>query len=140
MHWCHGIPQSLILEGTQGGSVVQHLLKKRASLEQLSGPCSVSSALKVSQDRNTTTSLGNLFQCLTTVMMRNSFLFLNGFFCCCYNLCLVSYSYILTSKLHLHSAYKQLKPKFSPQLLLPQVNKLGFFFFQCFCTSCGPSL
>lgn len=67
--------------------------KKSASLEQLSGPCSVSIALKVFQERNTTASLGNLFQCLTTVMVRNSFLFLNGFL-----FTLVSYSYAT----HLH--------------------------------------
>lgn len=38
--------------------MVQHLLKKSASLEQLSGPCSVSSTLKVFQDRGTTAISG----------------------------------------------------------------------------------
>lgn len=85
--------------------MVQHLLKKRANCsEQLSGPCSVSSDLKVFQDRNTTASLGNLFQCLTTVMVRNSFLFLNEFFFC-YNLCRLSFlCYTLRSSLSIQVA------------------------------------
>lgn len=83
--------------------MVQHLLKKRANCsEQLSGPCSVSSDLKVFQDRNTTASLGNLFQCLTTVMVRNSFLFLNEFFFV--TTCVISHSYV--THLDLHSPYK----------------------------------
>jgi len=64
------------LEGTLKGHVVQPLCNEQGHLQQirlLRAPSRL--ALHVSEDEASTTSLGNLFQCLITLILKSLFLF-----------------------------------------------------------------
>ncbi|KAK4814468.1 hypothetical protein QYF61_018986 [Mycteria americana] len=72
----HGIIECCELEGTFTGHLVQLPCKSREDIfnkiRLLRAPSNLT--LNVSRDGASTTSLGNLFQCLTTLMVKNFFL------------------------------------------------------------------
>ena len=71
----HRIIELFEMEGTLKGHLVQLPCNEQEHLQQirlLRGPSSLT--LSVSRDRASTTSLGNLFQCLTTLIIKNFFL------------------------------------------------------------------
>jgi len=66
------------LEGISGGYLVQLLCNEQGHYSQIRLPRALSSlTLKVSRDRASNTTLGNLLQCLTTLAVKDFFLISN---------------------------------------------------------------
>ena len=76
MYWNHRILKSFELEGILKDHLVQLPCTEQGHLhlqQVLSAPSSLT--LNISRDRASTTSLGNLFQCLTTLIAKKTFTF-----------------------------------------------------------------